>query len=286
MSFPYFLLTENTFHAAYLVTAWRAEFGSCKHFQGVVLRDDPPSEELRTARDAFHREHRGERQLSAEAWAVLDRLYPDLSETERAMIGEFGIPEHTVSHDPDTVFLGRRLNSDHAREWLGEQCAGAEKPYLFVFLDKILAPWWIELTGSRIINAHSAVLPHARGTFAIEQAVLTGDPALFRDAAGATAHFVDDGVDTGPVIRAVKFADPFSFESIWSCKGNSFMAAFDLLEQVARDLLDGGKRTAAGIAPSPSPHGAPEFRRADFTPERRTASEKAYLALRAAAQAL
>ncbi|MFJ1613354.1 formyltransferase family protein [Streptomyces sp. NPDC088249] len=281
---PYFLLTENTFHATYLVTDWLAEFGRKGSFQGVVLRDDPLPKSVRTARENFHRTYQGERSLDEDAWAHLYRLYPDLSETERTMIRDFGVPRHTVTQDPATVFLGRNLNSEAARKWLDTQCAGPDGPFFFVFLDRILAPWWIEMTGSRIINAHSAVLPHARGIFAIEQAALLRDPTLFRDAAGATAHFVDTGIDTGPVVRAMTFADPFAFESIWSCKGHSFMLAFDVLKAVTHDMVEGCDTTYAGVVPAPSPHGAPEFKRGAFTPERQAASEAAYAAMRAAAQ--
>ncbi|WP_329377072.1 formyltransferase family protein [Streptomyces sp. NBC_01716] len=281
---PYFLLTENTLHAAYLVTDWLAEFGTKESFHGVVLRDDPLPKAVRIARDNFHRTYQGERSLDEGAWERLYQLYPDLSETERTMIRDFGVPRHTVTQDPDTVFLGRNLNSEAARKWLDTQCAGPSRPFLFVFLDRILAPWWIEMTESRIINAHSAVLPHARGTFAIEQTALLQDPTLFRAAAGATAHFVDTGVDTGPVVRAVTFTDPFTFESIWSCKGHSFMLAFNVLRAVAHDMTEGRDTTYAGVVPAPSPHGSPEFRRDAFTPERQAASEAAYAAMRAAAQ--
>ncbi|MFI5799703.1 formyltransferase family protein [Streptomyces sp. NPDC051677] len=280
---PYYLCTENTFHAAFLVTQWLADHGKQEGFRGVVLREDALPATLLADRDRFHSVHAGACELDDDAWSELIRLYPGLSATERAMIAEFGVPARTVTSHPDTVYLGRRLNSDTARDWLTRACAEPELPYLFVFLDKILAPWWIELTGSRIVNAHSAVLPHARGTFAIEQVAALRDRELFSACAGATAHFVDDGVDTGPIIKALRFTDPFSFGSIWSCKGNSFMLAFDVLGQVAQELLDGRRATHAGVLPAPSAHGAPEFRRRDLTPRRQAEAEAGYLAMRNAA---
>ncbi len=94
---------------------------------------------------------------------------------------------------------------------------------------------------------------------------------------------MDDGIDTGPVIKAMKFTDPFAFESIWSCKGNSFMRAFDVLDQVAQDILGAPHATFAGVAAAPSPYGAPEFKRRDFTARAQAEAEAGYLAMRAAA---
>ena len=81
----------------------------------------------------------------------------------------------------------------------------------------------------RIYDAHSAVLPYARGMFAIEQVAATGDIDHFRNAAGATVHVVDEGIDTGPIVRRERLADPFGASSIWECKAQSFILGFDLL---------------------------------------------------------
>jgi phosphoribosylglycinamide formyltransferase-1 len=56
----------------------------------------------------------------------------------------------------------------------------------------------------RIINVHPALLPAFPGIAAIEQAVAYGVKVF-----GVTVHFVDEGVDTGPVIlqRALEVRD-------------------------------------------------------------------------------
>jgi phosphoribosylglycinamide formyltransferase-1 len=56
----------------------------------------------------------------------------------------------------------------------------------------------------RIINVHPALLPAFPGIAAIEQALDYGVKVF-----GVTVHFVDEGVDTGPVIlqRAVELPD-------------------------------------------------------------------------------
>ena len=56
----------------------------------------------------------------------------------------------------------------------------------------------------RVINVHPALLPAFPGLHAVERALEYGVKVF-----GVTVHFVDDGVDTGPVIlqRAVELPD-------------------------------------------------------------------------------
>lgn len=56
----------------------------------------------------------------------------------------------------------------------------------------------------RVINVHPALLPAFPGLHAIEQALAYGVKVF-----GVTVHFVDEGVDTGPVIaqRALELPD-------------------------------------------------------------------------------
>jgi phosphoribosylglycinamide formyltransferase-1 len=63
----------------------------------------------------------------------------------------------------------------------------------------------------RIINVHPALLPAFPGLRAVEQAIEYGVKVF-----GVTVHFVDQGVDTGPVIlqRAVEAPDARSAEEV------------------------------------------------------------------------
>ncbi len=59
----------------------------------------------------------------------------------------------------------------------------------------ILSPQFLEAFPNQVINLHPAILPSFPGTHAIEQAWNYGVKYT-----GVTVHFVDSGVDTGPII--------------------------------------------------------------------------------------
>jgi phosphoribosylglycinamide formyltransferase-1 len=63
----------------------------------------------------------------------------------------------------------------------------------------------------RVINVHPALLPAFPGLNAVDQALAYGVKVF-----GVTVHFVDDGVDTGPVIlqRAIELPDARDREAV------------------------------------------------------------------------
>jgi phosphoribosylglycinamide formyltransferase 1 len=64
---------------------------------------------------------------------------------------------------------------------------------------RLLAPEVV--TRFRIVNTHPALLPAFPGAHAIRDALAAG-----ADRTGVTVHWVDEGVDTGPVIAQVPVA--------------------------------------------------------------------------------
>lgn len=79
---------------------------------------------------------------------------------------------------------------------LAEQVA-AYRPDLVVSAGfmKIVGPQFLARFGGRFINTHPALLPSFPGAHGVREALAYGAKVT-----GCTVHFVDDGVDTGPII--------------------------------------------------------------------------------------
>lgn len=76
---------------------------------------------------------------------------------------------------------------------------------------RILSPLFVRTFSGRIMNIHPALLPSFPGLHAQRQALDYGVKI-----SGATVHFVDEGVDTGPIIiqKAVEVLDNDTEESL------------------------------------------------------------------------
>jgi phosphoribosylglycinamide formyltransferase 1 len=64
---------------------------------------------------------------------------------------------------------------------------------------RILSPVFVRAFQQRIVNIHPALLPKYPGTQAIERAFEAREKEI-----GVTVHYVDEGVDTGPIILQEK----------------------------------------------------------------------------------
>ena len=196
----------------------------------------------------------------------LQSLSGEISEPEEAMLRCFGISGFSPYLQSQTLLLGKNINSESFQIWLKQESKVQENIFIFVFLDKILSPWWIKLAKGNIINAHSAVLPYARGMFAIENMAYQGDFEKFQQAAGASIHYIDEGIDTGRIIKAIRFKNPFAFESLSEVKAYSYKLAFDLLIQQAWEILENTQTQSVGIKADPALLGT-AFSRNNYTPD-------------------
>jgi phosphoribosylglycinamide formyltransferase 1 len=104
---------------------------------------------------------------------------------------------------PCAVFARSQYPNREARDaaladWLAER--GARLVVLAGYMELLSTPFLARFPRS-VINVHPSLLPAFPGLGAIEQALAYGVKVF-----GVTVHFVDDGVDSGPVIlqRAVE----------------------------------------------------------------------------------
>jgi phosphoribosylglycinamide formyltransferase-1 len=86
----------------------------------------------------------------------------------------------------------RRARDLAMADWL--EAAGVELVVLAGYM-QLVDPAFLARFPQRIINVHPALLPAFRGIGAVEQAIDYGVKVF-----GVTVHFVDEGVDTGPII--------------------------------------------------------------------------------------
>jgi phosphoribosylglycinamide formyltransferase-1 len=148
--------------------------------------------------------------------------------------------------------------------------------WLVTYLPKLLEPWWIELAQSRLLNCHSAVLPYARGMHAIENVAASKNIEAFRKAAGVTIHYIDAGIDTGPIIRAERMTDPFRFDSLWEFKGHLYRTGIEWYIKTVRDIIGSTDTEPAGMIPSADLKG-PNYAKKHFTEDKRRQAEAGYL---------
>ena len=99
---------------------------------------------------------------------------------------------------PSRVFELDRYESREARDremadWL--ELRGVDLVVLAGYMHLLTAPF-LERFPQRIVNVHPSLLPAFPGAHPIDDALASGV-----DTTGVTVHYVDEGVDTGAVIR-------------------------------------------------------------------------------------
>lgn len=88
---------------------------------------------------------------------------------------------------------------------------------------KILGPAFLAEFDGRVINTHPALLPAFPGAHAVRDALAYGVKVT-----GSTVHFVDEGVDTGPIIAQ---------EPVRILPGESEEDLHERIKQVERKLI-------------------------------------------------
>jgi formyltetrahydrofolate deformylase len=131
-------------------------------------------------------------ELNAEILGVVSN-YDNL----RGLVERFGIEYHCVSHE-------NRSREEHEEKVL--ECLDDYKDIDYIVLAKymrILTPDFISRYENKIINIHHSFLPAFIGANPYKQAYERGVKII-----GATAHFVNNNLDEGPIIaQDVKHID-------------------------------------------------------------------------------
>ncbi|MGO9321616.1 MAG: phosphoribosylglycinamide formyltransferase [Solirubrobacteraceae bacterium] len=135
--------------------------------------------------------HGREAQVVAVASSVAGA--PALARAEGA-----GVPTAVFAR---TGYADRRTRDEALADWLLKR--GARLVVLAGYMELLGEPFLSRFPGA-VINVHPSLLPAFPGLAAIEQALAYGVKVF-----GVTVHFVDAGVDSGPVIlqRAVELPD-------------------------------------------------------------------------------
>lgn len=118
---------------------------------------------------------------------------PDARALERARRAGVPTAAFPLAAHPD-----RAARDAAMADWLAER--GARLIVLAGYM-ALLTPGFLTRFPQAVVNVHPALLPAFPGLRAVEQALEHGVRVF-----GATVHFVDEGVDTGPIIlqRAVE----------------------------------------------------------------------------------
>lgn len=91
----------------------------------------------------------------------------------------------------------------------------------------LLTPKFLERFPARIVNVHPSLLPEFPGARAIDDALAAGV-----ELTGVTVHYVDEGLDTGDVIRQ----EPVPVQPVDTLVERIHAVEHRLLPEVVRDL--------------------------------------------------
>ena len=130
-----------------------------------------------------------------------------------------------IADHPDRAARDRALG-----DWL--EARSVELVVLAGFME-LLDSAFVRRFAGRIVNVHPALLPAFPGVRAIKQALDYGVKVI-----GVTVHFVDEGVDTGPIILQECFPLPYS-RDIAEIEQRVHAVEHRLLPRAVRLIADG-----------------------------------------------
>jgi phosphoribosylglycinamide formyltransferase-1 len=138
---------------------------------------------------------------------------------------------------PAAQFADREARDLAIAEWLVEQ--GVELVVLAGYMQLVSAAF-LAAFPLRVINVHPALLPAFPGIRSVEQAIDYGVKVF-----GVTVHFVDEGIDSGPIILQQAIDLPEAIDAA---------EVRETLRPIEHELLTGAVRLIASgtVRPDPS----------------------------------
>jgi phosphoribosylglycinamide formyltransferase-1 len=169
--------------------------------------------------------------LDATIVAVISNR-PDAPGIARAV--ELGYPAQVIDH---SRFSSRAAHEAEVRSVLDEV-----HPHFIVLAGymRLLSPSFIDAYRNRIVNIHPSLLPSFPGLDAQTQAIAHGVKI-----SGCTVHFVDEGLDAGPIIeqRAVPVRNDDTPETLASrILEEEHVAYVEALIKLSRGVRIEGRR--------------------------------------------
>jgi hypothetical protein len=145
------------------------------------------------------------------------------------------IPDDRIRHVPSA-------NSTQAIELLRE----LDPRVVLLSGTRVLSRELLRAVPARFVNVHAGITPRYRGVHGAYWSLVARDP----EHCGVTVHFVDTGIDTGPVIAQTTIR-PTDQDNITTYPLLQLAAALPLLRAALRQLMDGDEfATVPGTGPS------------------------------------
>ena len=126
---------------------------------------------------------------------------------------------------------------EYEREILKELEAKEEEMLVLAGYMRLIGPTLLNAYPNRILNIHPALLPEFPGLHGIRDAFEAGVKQT-----GVTVHYVDNGVDTGPIL-AQKRVNIEENETLASLELKIHQAEHQLYPEVIQDVIQAIKKT-------------------------------------------
>ena len=143
----------------------------------------------------------------------------------------FGKKLINFKHD---IKFTKKQQSDSFSLFLLNQFKSKGIDFVFCFGSKILKKILINEFKNKIINFHPSLLPKYPGLNAIDQAIQNNETEL-----GNTAHFIDEGIDTGQIILQSRInANEFvNYDTVLDLQIGMLKILWDTIENEPSKLL-------------------------------------------------